>query len=663
MTDCIALDSETSILANALSLYERGCYLEALKCCRSLLGQHPNLAPGYQLMGDILTALSNYKSFNAYLKAIQISPCHPRCEVSYFRVAETLKNRGHIEQALRYYTAAMLANPAWVTNDLLVSGEKSAIERLIVSGAIVFDIGAQVGRWTQTVFETVPDAQVYVFEPVAENHRQLQSLWTSKPPQARLQIECLAAGKQREQRTFYHHSESSEWGSLYRRNTEVEQQHGMSTPAEIAVQTIRLDEYCTEHNIPKIDFLKIDTEGGELDVLQGAVDLLRSHRVGLIQFEYGGCWLDSGIQLATAFAQLMDSGYQLFKILPTGLLKLERFTSDLENYHWCNFLAVAPQWELSGIWSMLPTGQASYPFISWSDVTLSQQQSIPSNRKENYVPSSTVHENEYDQCMAAYQRICRMAIDSEEIFQNFKQIRDYTSVLEHVTIDMGYRYAQAITQSVQRPKIRALLQEHIENFRKNDAIGSPLVHNYPELGLFSPTTLRYIKTGIDIYINFDLNGMSVVEIGGGYGGQCLILSQIFKLKSYTILDLPGSVDLQQKYLQRHGIGNTQSLTLDEFQQNSNTRFDFVLSNYALSEIAKGVAARYLDSIVDPTPNGYFQCNSCFADASSPLHAYSRDEFVQRLTRHNSIFLENAITHDFHPSHFIAMFGDSVIGLV
>ncbi|TAD78974.1 MAG: FkbM family methyltransferase [Oscillatoriales cyanobacterium] len=366
-------DSATHPLVVTLTLYNEGRYSEALSCCQSFLQQQPNSAQGYQLLGNILAALQNPQALDAYWRAIQIDPHHPGSEVAHFRVAEVLKAQGQLSQSVEHYTAAMLANPAWVTDDLLVSGEKSAIEQLIVPGAIVFDIGAQVGRWTQTVFEAVPDAQLYVFEPVAENHQQLRSLWTSKPPQAQLQIECLAAGKQREQRTFYHYSESSEWGSLYRRNTEVEQQHGMSTPAEIAVQTISLDEYCAEHNIPKIDFLKIDTEGGELDVLQGAVDLLRSHRVGLIQFEYGGCWLDSGIQLATAFAQLMDSGYQLFKILPTGLLKLEQFTADLENYHWCNFLAVAPEWALSGIWSILPAGQGSAPFMSWSDVTLSQQ--------------------------------------------------------------------------------------------------------------------------------------------------------------------------------------------------------------------------------------------------------------------------------------------------
>ena len=53
---------------------------------------------------------------------------------------------------------------------------------------------------------------------------------------------------------------------------------------ELEIQQITLTEYINKNNIPKIDFLKIDTEGYEYDVLLG----LKKHfpKVSLIMFEH-----------------------------------------------------------------------------------------------------------------------------------------------------------------------------------------------------------------------------------------------------------------------------------------------------------------------------------------------------------------------------------------
>jgi hypothetical protein len=48
-----------------------------------------------------------------------------------------------------------------------------------------------------------------------------------------------------------------------------------------------LDNYCLNHNIDKIDLLKIDTEGYELNVLDGATKMLSSANISLIFCEIG----------------------------------------------------------------------------------------------------------------------------------------------------------------------------------------------------------------------------------------------------------------------------------------------------------------------------------------------------------------------------------------
>jgi hypothetical protein len=53
---------------------------------------------------------------------------------------------------------------------------------------------------------------------------------------------------------------------------------------EIEIEQITLSDYLTKYNIGNIDFLKIDTEGYEFEVLIGAKDILS--KVGIVLFEH-----------------------------------------------------------------------------------------------------------------------------------------------------------------------------------------------------------------------------------------------------------------------------------------------------------------------------------------------------------------------------------------
>jgi len=54
--------------------------------------------------------------------------------------------------------------------------------------------------------------------------------------------------------------------------------------SEIEINQITLNDYIKRHAIPKIDFIKIDTEGWELNVIKGLEDQL--HKTSLIMFEH-----------------------------------------------------------------------------------------------------------------------------------------------------------------------------------------------------------------------------------------------------------------------------------------------------------------------------------------------------------------------------------------
>jgi hypothetical protein len=53
----------------------------------------------------------------------------------------------------------------------------------------------------------------------------------------------------------------------------------------IEVSAITLDEFCVRQRIERVDFLKVDVEGFETSVFEGAEKLLREHRIDTVCFE------------------------------------------------------------------------------------------------------------------------------------------------------------------------------------------------------------------------------------------------------------------------------------------------------------------------------------------------------------------------------------------
>ncbi len=96
------------------------------------------------------------------------------------------------------------------------------------------------------------------------------------------------------------------------------------------------NEYVIEKNIKSVDFLKIDTEGYELNVLQGFGDFLTNVKV--IQFEYGGTFLDNNTKLIDVINFLEEKGFIQFSYLTNkGPVRITDFT---DHYKYCNIICI-----------------------------------------------------------------------------------------------------------------------------------------------------------------------------------------------------------------------------------------------------------------------------------------------------------------------------------
>jgi FkbM family methyltransferase len=95
-------------------------------------------------------------------------------------------------------------------------------------------------------------------------------------------------------------------------------------------------DYVNSKNLKNIDFLKIDTEGYELNVLQGFEDFLEN--VKIIQFEYGGTFLDNNTKLIDVIHYLQDKGFYKFSYLTS--YGTEIITDFNDHYQYCNIVCI-----------------------------------------------------------------------------------------------------------------------------------------------------------------------------------------------------------------------------------------------------------------------------------------------------------------------------------
>ncbi|HMP01374.1 MAG TPA: FkbM family methyltransferase [Gemmatales bacterium] len=214
------------------------------------------------------------------------------------------------------------------------SGESAALERArnaMVETPVLFDVGANQGSFTRLFLQHYPQARTYSFEPAAATFALLQKN-LSDAPGARLFPFGLSSSAHSV--PLYSDAAGSGLASVYQRQTQA----GALEPRE-TIELRRLDDVCAAEQVDWIDYLKMDVEGHELEVLHGAEQMLGAGRVRCVQWEYGGCNLDSRALLKD-FCDLLLPRYEVFIILPGGLVPVAAYDTDLENFLTTNFLAV-----------------------------------------------------------------------------------------------------------------------------------------------------------------------------------------------------------------------------------------------------------------------------------------------------------------------------------
>jgi len=166
---------------------------------------------------------------------------------------------------------------------------------------VFLDVGAYIGQYTLLAAKYAPLGQVFAFEPHAASARRLQEA-VERNGFARVRVFTQAVGKIDGETDFYWTPDAST-SSLQKRSSECHR-----------VPVTTLDAFCEAQRLDHADLIKIDVEGAEHHVLEGARAVLEHYRPMVI------------VEIqppARAYDMLQEAGYRLFRLHHGRLLPLE----------------------------------------------------------------------------------------------------------------------------------------------------------------------------------------------------------------------------------------------------------------------------------------------------------------------------------------------------
>jgi len=193
----------------------------------------------------------------------------------------------------------------------------------------ILDVGANVGEYVDLCLKIRPQAEIWAFEPQPDNFRSLTHFRDRLPPDqaARLHLQAIGLSHTMGVGEIFDIAEAQGTGraSVYRESiTELEAAAVQADKIELTT----IDEFLATQPIQQIHLLKIDTQGHELSILQGAIQAIRDRRINIIQFEFDANNVFSRV-FYKDFTELL-SDFRLYRILYDGsLVELRHYRPDL----------------------------------------------------------------------------------------------------------------------------------------------------------------------------------------------------------------------------------------------------------------------------------------------------------------------------------------------
>ena len=230
------------------------------------------------------------------------------------RLCRRLVGKGDIVQVRRRGIAWQLDLAQAIDLAIYVQGQfepasARAYRRLLRPADTVLDIGANVGAHTLPLAQAIgPQGRLIAFEPTRYAYEKLLANIDLNPQLAqRIAAEQVALGQKNEgeyQAELYASWALAEVGDRHPKHLGLRK-------ATTGASMCRLDSFLAERGVEKVDFIKIDVDGYECDVLRGAEQTLGRSQPTLLVELAPYVLEDRGSSLEEYIGILASHGYRL----------------------------------------------------------------------------------------------------------------------------------------------------------------------------------------------------------------------------------------------------------------------------------------------------------------------------------------------------------------
>ncbi len=217
-----------------------------------------------------------------------------------------------------------------------VSGERTFLNRLFNGrqNLVVFDVGANEGNYAKIIRDYSKEAKIYCFEPGIRTFSKL----SANTKGLGINLINKGCGSRKEKAVFYDYENTngSSHATLYK--GVIEDLH-KGKSSKTLVEIIKLDDFIKSEKIQRVNLLKIDVEGAELEALKGAEESIKRNKIDLIQFEFNSMNVKSKAFFLDFFNLLPN--YAFYRMLPDGLVPMGKYDSALfEIFAYQNIAAI-----------------------------------------------------------------------------------------------------------------------------------------------------------------------------------------------------------------------------------------------------------------------------------------------------------------------------------
>lgn len=223
------------------------------------------------------------------------------------------------------------------------SGERGVLRFLKENYAgpyCVVDVGSNTGQYLSLVLECLSEYEldVHCFEPSATAFKELQQAFGGRE---HVWLNNLGLGKESAEKHLYYTAPGATTSSLIQRHLSHLADQGKKFDRSEPVRIDRLDDYCRRRGFDKIHLLKIDVEGFEMDVLEGACGLFANENIEIVSFEFGSHQIERCLYFHDFYLFFQRQKMRLYRITPSGHLHpMGDYRVKHEQFATSNYIAV-----------------------------------------------------------------------------------------------------------------------------------------------------------------------------------------------------------------------------------------------------------------------------------------------------------------------------------